>query len=339
MKSGLFLLTAVPAMSLLAFDNLDVGTPGGCDQVVDRRGYALGYVERHEQAAWVQYRFTAAENLARNAERSEDFREDPAIRTGSALLADYRGSGYDRGHLAPAADMKFDPAAMSESFFLSNMSPQDHDFNAGIWNDIEKFVRYTVNIEKSLVVVTGPVFADGDGKIGRSGVTVPGAFYKIIYDETPPRKMIAFIVPNRDSDAPISSFVVSVDEVERRTGLDFFSKVQDSTGLEARSNVEDWRNLATWRRESRGGKRAAQRIPAQPRGVVGPSGATGAMAFGKTPHEQEAKARYERAPDRGPCWLSVNSDKRHNSKCPQFEKSRGRHCEKNEGKPAGCCGG
>ena len=235
--------------------------------------------------------------------------------------------------------MKFDPNAMSESFLLSNMSPQDHDFNAGIWNDVEKFVRYTVNVEKSLVVVTGPVFEKGDVKIGRSGVTVPSAFYKVVYDETPPRKMIAFIVPNRDSAAPIDSFVVTVDEVERRTGLDFFPKVPGAENLESKSCVSDWRNLATWRRESRGGKRAAQRAPTPHRGVSGPSGAVGGMTFGKTPHELEAKARYERAPDRGPCWLSVNSDKRHNAKCPQFEKSRGRHYEKNEGKPAGCCGG
>lgn len=110
--------------------------------------------------------------------------------------------------------------------------------------------------------------------------------------------------------------------------------------LEEQRRLDDER-AARWKiqRESRSGKRAAQRAPTPPQGISGPSGAVGEQTFGKTAHELEAKARYERAPDRGPCWLSVNSDKRHNAKCPQFEKSRGRHCEKNEGRPAGCCGG
>ena len=169
-----------------ATDNLDVGVPGGCDQVVDREGYALGYCEKHEQAAWVQYHFTAAENQTRNASRSENFREDPAIKTGSAVLADYRGSGYDRGHLAPAADMKFSSRAMSESFLLSNMSPQNRSFNAGVWNDVEKFVRYTVNIEESLYVVTGPILPTEahpyEAKaIGPSKVTVPRGVQRDFY--------------------------------------------------------------------------------------------------------------------------------------------------------------
>lgn len=247
-----FFLAAVWGLSAWAFDNLDVGVPGKCDQVVEREGYALGYSEAHEQAFWVQYRFTRDENQTRGAIRKDNFRPDPKVKTGSAALADYRGSGYDRGHLAPAADMKWSVEAMNDSFYLSNISPQDHAMNAGVWNDVEKFVRYTVNVEDSIIVVTGPVFKGGEKKIGANGVTVPSAFYKIIYDETEPRKMIAFIVPNRDSYEPLTSFVVSVDEVEAQTGLDFFKKVKGADSLEAKSDISAWKKLNSWRRSTKG---------------------------------------------------------------------------------------
>ena len=325
--------------SSFASNNLLIGVPSNREQVVDRIGYALGYSEEHEQPLWVQYHFTKEENQSKVASRTEDFREDSDIKTGSAQLDDYRRSGYDRGHLAPAADMKFSQQAMSESFLLSNMSPQVHEFNSGIWSDLEKFVRYTVNIEKSIYVVTGPVFKPGDKKIGRSGVTVPSAYYKIIYDETEPRKMIAFVMPNAGSEKPLSAFVVSVDDVEKLTGLDFFTNVPGAETLESVSDAQNWRNLASWRRESRGKRTVRSDARSRTEGPSGGFGANERMTFGSTPHELRAKARYERAPDKGPCWLSINSDKRHNSNCKHFEKSRGRHCEKTEGQPAGCCGG
>lgn len=364
MVSKIFSLAAI-ALPVLASasDNLTVGVPGGCDQVVDRQGYALGYCEKHEQAAWVQYHFTAEENQSRNAGRSEDFREDPAIKTGSATLADYRGSGYDRGHLAPAADMKFSSRAMSESFYLSNMSPQDHGFNAGVWNDIEKFVRYTVNIEDSVYVVTGPILPTAEHpykaeSIGPNRVTVPRAFYKIIYDETPPKKMIAFLVPNEPSDVPLTTFVVSVDKVEELTGLDFFSKVPGSEALEKSSDVQKWRKLAFWRRESLGVKGAARSVPVRQRDVVGAPAADCAPAVGGgvpegyfTGFREEYRAGgampvgsrtpapvCDKWPETG-WWLSTNSMKRHNRNCENYRKTRGYPCKKSEGSPCGKCGG
>lgn len=249
MKSIAFFLAAVWGLAAVAYDNLNVGVPSGeCDQVVEREGYALGYSEEHEQALWVQYRFTREENQTRIASRRDDFREDGEIKTKSAALNDYRKSGYDRGHLAPAADMKWSEKAMSESFYLSNISPQDHAMNAGVWNDVEKFVRYTVNIENSIIVVTGPIFKGGEKKIGANGVTVPSAFYKIIYDETEPRKMIAFIVPNHNSDLPLTAFVTTVDEVEAQTGLDFFTNVNGADALESRADAAKWKKLESWTR-------------------------------------------------------------------------------------------
>ena len=89
------------------YDNLSFGVPGKADTIIDRPGYALGYIEYHEQPAWVIYIMTKAEATTKAAKRTNKFRSDPEIPTGSATTGDYRRSGYDRGHLAPAADMAF----------------------------------------------------------------------------------------------------------------------------------------------------------------------------------------------------------------------------------------
>ncbi|MDD3155024.1 MAG: DNA/RNA non-specific endonuclease, partial [Victivallaceae bacterium] len=128
-----FLLLLFAALSVLGgdvvYDNLALGVPGRADAIIDREGYALGYIELHEQPAWVIYKLTAEEVQNKVAKRSNQFKPDPEIPTGSAALADYRKSGYDRGHLAPAADMAWSAKAMSDSFYLSNMSPQVPAFN------------------------------------------------------------------------------------------------------------------------------------------------------------------------------------------------------------------
>lgn len=215
-----------PAPSQSPYDNLSLGIPGEADCIVDREGYALGYSEEHEQAIWVTYKLTREELAHKVTSRTEDFRVDPAIPTGSAELGDYRYSGFDRGHLAPAADMAYSYKAMSESFFMSNMSPQNPDFNSGIWNRLEQWVRGRAKQEGELVVVTGPILPEQKAHtIGWNKVTVPDAYYKVVYDLTHPQKMVGFIVPNRGSSQGIGYYAVTVDEVESATGLDFFSGV------------------------------------------------------------------------------------------------------------------
>jgi endonuclease G len=124
------------------YDNLSFGVPGKADTIIDRPGYAFGYIEYHEQPAWVIYIMTKTEATTKVAKRTNKFRSDPEIPTGSATTGDYRRSGYDRGHLAPAADMAFSGQTMADSFFMSNMSPQKPAFNRGIWKDLEALVRY-----------------------------------------------------------------------------------------------------------------------------------------------------------------------------------------------------
>ena len=226
------------------YDNLALGVPGEADAIVDRPGFALGYIEYHEQPAWVIYKLTRNEVLNKTAKRSNRFREDPEIPTGSAAPSDYRKSGYDRGHLAPAADMGFSARTMADSFYMSNMSPQTPQFNRGVWKDLEEQVRRFALDEGEIYVVTGPILpAVKTITIGSSRVTVPTHFYKVVYDLTPPQKMIAFILPNAGSRADLRTFAVTVDQVEERTGLDFFSVLPDEKQrrLESTIRVKDWR--------------------------------------------------------------------------------------------------
>lgn len=234
-----------PAQNVQArYDNLSFGIPGKADTIIDREGYALGYIEYHEQPAWVIYKLTRVEATTKAAKRGNDFREDPQIPTGSATLADYRRSGYDRGHLAPAADMAFSVRTMSESFYLSNMSPQRPKFNRGVWKDLEEQVRRFAIAEGEIMVVTGPILPKTKSlTIGNNKVTVPTHYYKVIYDLMPPRKMIGFILPNEGSKRSLQDFTVTVDAVEAATGLDFFSLVPqpEQERMESTITIKDWR--------------------------------------------------------------------------------------------------
>ena len=240
----LFSLFGLSAAEPPQYDNLALGIPGKCDTLIDRPGYALGYIEYHEQAAFVIYKLTAREVLTKEAQRTNRFRSDPEIPTGSATPGDYRRSGYDRGHLAPAADMAFSVQTMADSFFISNMSPQKPAFNRGIWKRLEEQVRQIAIREKAIYVVTGPILPKKKTvTIGANQVTVPTHYYKVIFDLTPPRKMIGFILPNEGSDRPLEDFAVTVDVVEKATGLNFFSALPQAVQkkLESKITVSEWK--------------------------------------------------------------------------------------------------
>jgi endonuclease G len=210
-------------------------------QVVKHQYYTLLYNEEHEQAEWVAYKLTKG-FIQGSAERQNDFRPDPAVRTGSALPDDYRGSSYDRGHLAPAADFHCTAAAMSETFFMSNMSPQKHEFNDGIWKHLEERVRFWVKRDGDLYVVAGPVLTDNLRKIGRKNkVSVPEYYFKMILNPKT-YKAIAFLMPNRLSYKHIAEYVVSINEIERLTERDFFSNLPDDIEqkIEKSSDTKGW---------------------------------------------------------------------------------------------------
>lgn len=197
--------------------------------------YQLDYNEEHEQPNWVHYVLTK-ENLSGETQRTNKFKADPKVSTGSAQLTDYRGSGYDRGHLCPAADMKQSKIAMQETFYMSNMSPQHPSFNRGIWKMCEAHFRSLLN--DTLYIVTGPILKKDLNSIGSNKVTIPEAYYKIAYDKKIGR-MYAYVIPNKKNYEPLATFKTSVDQIEELTGIDFFYQLPDKLEheLEKASNV------------------------------------------------------------------------------------------------------
>ncbi|MCB9224086.1 MAG: DNA/RNA non-specific endonuclease [Crocinitomicaceae bacterium] len=199
------------------------------EEIIRHQAYSLLYSEQHEQASWVAY-FLTKNDLVSKTSRTDDFRPDPMIKSGSAEIADYKGSGYDRGHLAPAGDMVRSKQVMSESFYFSNMSPQTPAFNRGIWRLLEENVRNCVNAFDSIYVVTGPVLEDELPTIGTNKVSVPKYYYKIMMrvsrEGTP--ISIGYLMPNEASSRSYTEYAVTVDSIETVTGLDFFPTLNDS---------------------------------------------------------------------------------------------------------------
>mgnify|MGYP001043463153 FL=1 len=213
--------------------------PTSSGAVVEKSHYVLSYSEAHEQAEWVFYELTRQEAKG-GYERTDDFRSDGAISTGSASLADYKGSGYDRGHLAPAGDMAFSTVAMSESFYMSNMSPQDPSFNRGIWKQLESLVRAWAQDDGDLFVVTGAILEDGLPTIGVNRVSIPRYYYKVVLDwdnNGQEVRSIAFVLPNQKGVGKLYHYAVSIDSVEALTGIDFFASFSDDLEAQFESTV------------------------------------------------------------------------------------------------------
>ncbi len=237
MRMLIFILTGAIAIHAYALvsppdslhpNELELPLMKGNIPIIKHLGYAFQYSEKHEQAFWVGYELTKKET-EKAFERTDEFIPDPAVSTGTATVADYAKSGYDRGHLAPAADMGWSQQAMAESFYFSNMSPQEPGFNRGIWKNLEEQVRTWAKAYDSIYVVTGPVLKDGLVQLGPNGVSIPKYYYKVILDNTgDDAKAIGFLMPNQASKEPLEKFAVSVDQVEQETGIDFFNKLPDS---------------------------------------------------------------------------------------------------------------
>ncbi|OUR99375.1 endonuclease [Flavobacteriales bacterium 33_180_T64] len=212
------------------------------NQIVHHEGYSLSYSETHEQAEWVAYELKKA-HLSKSNFKRPYFEIDKSVKTGAAHWRNYKKSGYDRGHLCPAGDRKYSQEAHDETFLTSNISPQEHQFNSGIWNSLEQKVRYWAHKYDGVFVVTGGVLKGNMKTIGEEKVSVPNQFYKILIDNNAGQtKMIAFLMPHENSNQSLYKFVVSVDEIEVLTGINFFSELEDSieNRLEASSSYKDW---------------------------------------------------------------------------------------------------
>ncbi|WP_419212689.1 DNA/RNA non-specific endonuclease [Maribacter sp. X9] len=211
-------------------------------EIVHHTYFSLSYNEPFEQAEWVAYELNKSQ-LTTDDRKRPYFIEDPFVSTKSADWRNYKGSGYDRGHLVPAGDRRFSEQAYNETFYTSNISPQNRAFNTGIWNNLEKQTRRWTKRYGTLYVYTGGVLKKGLDQIGEEDVDVPDAFYKIIVRKTGNDfSGIAFVIPNKPQAFPLSNFVVSIDEVETITSIDFFYKlpINEQDSLEKTTMVSDW---------------------------------------------------------------------------------------------------
>jgi len=212
------------------------------EKIISHTGYSFVYSEEHEQAKWIAYELTKGETNSL-FERTDKFLVDPFVSSGTAENSDYLKSGYDKGHLAPAADMGWSAVTMKESFYLSNMSPQLPGFNRGVWKRLEELMRSWAIDNSSIYIVTGPVLTSGLPTIGGNRVSIPNSYYKVILDYTQPEiKAMGFILPNESSSSALTSFSVSIDEVEKATGIDFFPALPDDqeTTLEKEHCTSCW---------------------------------------------------------------------------------------------------
>jgi DNA/RNA endonuclease G (NUC1) len=211
--------------------------------VIHRNAYTFSYVEKHEQSEWVAY-VLKNRNNSTSYSRTNDFREDPLVETETANIFDYEGSVYDRGHLTPAADLDYSYESMSSSFYFSNISPQLPYFNRQTWRKVEKEIREYLFQKDSIYVYTGSIIPRGYQTIGKNNVSVPTAFYKILLGfKNGEVKAIGILMPHNEERMNINRHWVSVDSIEKVSGIDFFSDYRDDieNSLESNSDLKYWR--------------------------------------------------------------------------------------------------
>ena len=208
--------------------------------LIEHTYYTLSYSNTHRQAEFSYY-FLSPASIQGGQERTDDFRVDPKVKSNPVKSTDYQGSGYDRGHLCPAADMALNLTAMSETFFMSNMSPMTPSFNRGIWSKLEDWVRDVALQEGGLFVVTGPVLSKSCGSIN-SSITIPCSYYKIVFKGGSNPKMLGFLLSNAGASGSVQQFVITIDALEQQTGIDFFPQLEDALeqSLESKVSLSGW---------------------------------------------------------------------------------------------------
>lgn len=210
-------------------------------QSVSHIYYNLGYDKQIEGARWTHY-ILKQSFINGRAKREDDFRVDPFVDGLSAYETDYRGSGLDRGHLVPAADMKLSRLSMSESFYMSNISPQKPSFNRGKWSALEKRVRLWCAKKGDLHVFTGPVFLKSLNRINGTYIAIPDAFYKIVFKDNA-KEAIGFLMLNKRLNGDIMNYKITIDELESLTDIDFLSDLPDfiEDKVESKFNLSYWK--------------------------------------------------------------------------------------------------
>lgn len=214
------------------------------EQIIEHTGYTVSYHPYWYIPNWVAYELTDAE-VDGLEERSNHFVPDPLVKGDPVVTKDYSNSGYDRGHMAPAADMKWSEQAMKESFYMTNMCPQNHSCNAGDRKDLEEFGRDLARKYKSIYICCGPIVTDTTTTIGLyHRIVVPQSFFKAFLRQKVNGEWtcIGFIMPNAPGNRPLMTYMASVDDVEQQIGIDLFYQLPDSIedSIEKDFNISDW---------------------------------------------------------------------------------------------------
>lgn len=213
------------------------------EQLLTRTGYVTSYNADLRIPNWVGWVLTDAHTSGINKRKNSQFHEDYDVPTPRATHFDYIQSGYDRGHMCPAGDNKWDAQALDETFLMTNICPQNPNLNKGDWNELEMKCRNWANRMGKIYIVCGPILYNQKHKtIGKNRVTVPEAFFKVVLCLEGNPKGIGFIYKNQSGDKALNSYVNSIDQVERITGIDFFANLPDDieTEVEASYDLRQW---------------------------------------------------------------------------------------------------
>lgn len=214
------------------------------DVILVYSGFIVNYNNQRLIPNWVAYELTSAE-VDGQVPRASGFSMDLNYKGAQAMREDYSNSGWDKGHMAPAADMKWSQQSMYESFFLTNICPQNHDLNGKDWQSLEKLCRTWAKEYGKIYIVCGPVVYNNKyGSIGKQGVVVPDSFFKaILAPDGTSYKSIAFVMENNSLPQPIKNCVVTVNELELLINYDLFVNIDDKI----EEKVEGYANLSDWK--------------------------------------------------------------------------------------------
>lgn len=220
--------------------------PNTPEEIVEYTGFTVSFNPETHIPNWVAWELLGSETKGPAIRKGKQFFQDRKV-NGCPTTYDYRGSGYSRGHMAPAADMKWSEQAMIDCFSMANMCPQSIALNSGAWDSLENKCRRWAVQDSAILIISGPIIHNPEPEeyIGENHVAVPRAFFKVIAAPwaKPPRG-IAFIMPNSEVTGSIRNSMVTIDSVETLTGHDFFYVLPDSVQniLESQSRFHKWNN-------------------------------------------------------------------------------------------------
>lgn len=215
------------------------------EAIIERPYYTARYDSKHKQSKWVAYTLHKDSLSQRALDIKGEFKKDPRVRTAAVSPDAYRGSGYILGQIAPRADFQYDEFAITQSYYMVNVSPQKPEFHEGLWLDLARKTRQWAKENEQIFIVAGPLLTDDLRSWSDEKISLPLSFYKIILDiQNPEIKAIAYLIPNEASDLPLNNYEISIDRLEELTGLDFFPNLPDELAeyLESGSSAPMWRD-------------------------------------------------------------------------------------------------